>query len=97
LENAWGIPEPVVDDPVEIGLLDGVLVPLLVADVEGNRVGYGKGFYDRFLARCKPGVLKMGISYFPPIERIENVGAWDIPIDGLFFPQATRFFAEGRP
>lgn len=95
LENAWGIPEPAVGDPIEVGLLDVVLVPLLVVDVKGNRVGYGKGFYDRFLAGCRKGVLKMGISYFPAIDKIEGVGAWDIPVDGLFAPGSTCFFAKG--
>ena len=94
LENAWGIPEPAVGDPIEVGLLDVVLVPLLVVDVAGNRVGYGKGFYDRFLADCRKGVLKMGISYFPPVNMIEGLGAWDRPIDGLFAPGGTCFFAK---
>ena len=41
-----------------------VFIPLLAYDKTGNRVGYGKGFYDRFLAQCKPETLKIGLSFF---------------------------------
>jgi 5-formyltetrahydrofolate cyclo-ligase len=69
--NAFGIPEPVIQnetsDPVDFY---AVFIPLLVSDKSGNRLGYGKGFYDRFLAQCPPSVLKIGLSFFEPIERI---------------------------
>lgn len=92
IKNAWGIPEPSSGDPVSEKVLDVVLVPLLAVDVLGNRIGYGKGFYDRFLNACRPEVTKIGISYFPPVEKIEDVGEWDIPVDGLFSPQGTFWF-----
>ncbi|RXG33149.1 5-formyltetrahydrofolate cyclo-ligase [Leeuwenhoekiella marinoflava] len=62
--NNWGIPEPqggIVIDPSQ---LDVVFVPLLAFDAKGNRLGYGKGFYDRFLSSCKPDCLKIGLSFF---------------------------------
>lgn len=48
--NQWGIPEPVYPDYVEASRISLVLVPLLGADLYGHRIGYGKGYYDRFLA-----------------------------------------------
>lgn len=45
----WGIPEPAVESPTYMNDPDIIFVPLLAADRLGNRVGYGKGYYDRFL------------------------------------------------
>lgn len=47
--NRWGIPEPLHPQPVSNQEIDAVLVPGLAADQKGTRLGYGKGFYDRFL------------------------------------------------
>lgn len=60
----YGIPEPVDGIEVPSNKVDVVFVPLLAFDEKGHRVGYGKGFYDRFLAECKPGVIKIGLSFF---------------------------------
>ena len=58
-----------------------VLVPLLNFDEEGNRVGYGKGYYDRFLAHCRPDCIKVGFSYFEPLDSIDDVHEYDIKLD----------------
>lgn len=92
-KNAWGIVEPVDGERVDEKLLDVVIVPLLVADRHGNRIGYGKGFYDRFLARCRPDCLKIGISYFEPVALIEDVGPFDVPLDQLVTPERTYHFS----
>jgi len=60
----YGIPEPVEGIEVPSNKMDVVFVPLLAFDEKGHRVGYGKGFYDRFLAECKPDVIKIGLSFF---------------------------------
>ena len=71
--NSWKIPEPsegIVFDPK---LLEVVFVPLLICDLKGQRVGYGQGYYDRFLSQCKPEVIKIGLSLFDPIEAITDI------------------------
>jgi 5-formyltetrahydrofolate cyclo-ligase len=85
-ENAWGIPEPLTGTLVEEQSLDVVIIPLLTADQSGNRVGYGKGFYDQFLSKCREDVLKIGLSYFEPVPLISDVDDWDIPLDILLSP-----------
>ncbi len=85
-ENVWGIVEPIAGEVVAETALDVVLVPLLIADKAGNRVGYGKGFYDRFLAKCRPDCRKIGISLFEPVEKIDDVDPLDVPLDTLITP-----------
>jgi 5-formyltetrahydrofolate cyclo-ligase len=60
----YGIPEPVDGIEVPSARMDVVFVPLLAFDEKGHRVGYGKGFYDRFLSECKADVIKIGLSFF---------------------------------
>lgn len=96
-ENAWGIVEPVEGERIAESALDLVLIPLLVADGKGNRVGYGKGFYDRFLVQCRPDCVKIGISYFDPIEKIDDVDAFDIPLDMLVTPKKIYRFSLSIP
>lgn len=79
--NAWDIREPVHHETVEPGKIDMVLVPLLCCDAQGHRVGYGKGFYDRFLSKCSPGCFKIGLSYFEAVAAIADTHAGDISLD----------------
>ncbi|WP_293913057.1 MULTISPECIES: 5-formyltetrahydrofolate cyclo-ligase [unclassified Sphingobacterium] len=96
VENKWGIPEPVSGTPVDEKLLDMVLIPLLICDRTGNRVGYGKGFYDRFLKKCRPDVQKIGLSFFEPVEKITDVDPYDIALDCCITPQHIIYFESGR-
>lgn len=85
-ENKWGILEPQGGQQIDEKLIDAVIIPLLVADKSGNRVGYGKGFYDRFLSRCRPDCLKIGLSLFPPVEQIDDINEFDVALDVLITP-----------
>lgn len=86
-ENAWGVPEPVSGEEIDSKQLDLVLVPLLAFDEQGYRVGYGKGFYDRFLAACRPDVVKVGLSFESPVPKITDVHPFDIRLDSCVMPQ----------
>ncbi|MEE2802776.1 MAG: 5-formyltetrahydrofolate cyclo-ligase [Bacteroidota bacterium] len=86
-ENNYGIPEPINGERISDHLMDVVFVPLLITDEKGYRVGYGKGFYDRFLANCRPNVLKIGISFFEPINEIEDVHEMDVTLDMVVTPE----------
>ncbi|MEO6051118.1 MAG: 5-formyltetrahydrofolate cyclo-ligase [Pyrinomonadaceae bacterium] len=87
IENAWGVREPARGSGVEVAEIDMVLVPLLCFDKNGFRVGYGKGFYDKFLSRCRPECLKIGLSYFLPVDNIEDLGANDIALNIFVTPE----------
>jgi 5-formyltetrahydrofolate cyclo-ligase len=86
VKNTWGIPEPAGDEFVEPRVIDIVLVPGLCFDRVGHRVGYGKGYYDRFLKRCRPDCVKIGLSYFEPVEKIGDVHEGDVAVDFIVTP-----------
>ncbi len=90
--NAYNIPEPVEGSMMEPGQLDLVLIPMLAFDQKGNRVGYGKGFYDRFLKDCDPACIKVGLCYFEPIDVIEDANNYDVPLNYCITPQTVYVF-----
>lgn len=90
--NKWGIPEPVGGKRVGPSDIDTVLVPLLAVDLVGHRVGYGAGWYDRFLANCRPDAQKIGLSLFEPVERITDVQPTDIALDACIVPDGVYWF-----
>lgn len=92
-ENIWKIPEPVSNLQFPISEIDLVLIPLLCFDKKGYRVGYGKGYYDRFLADCRPDVLKIGLSFFEPVDEISDVDTFDIPLDYCITPNKIWQFS----
>ena len=89
VENPWGIPEPQDAHIIHANEVDVVLIPLLAFDLAGHRVGYGKGFYDRFLADCRPDVLKVGLSLEPPVESIADPNPFDVPLDAVVMPESV--------
>ena len=90
--NKWKVPEPVDAEPAANNTIDMVILPLLVCDKLGNRIGYGMGYYDRFLASVKQKLMKVGLSYFSPIDIISNPDPWDIPLDYCISPDEVIKF-----
>ncbi len=91
-KNAYNIPEPVDGIEVPSHKIDVVFVPLLAFDKKGHRVGYGKGFYDKFLSECKPDVIKIGLSFFDPEELITDVFEGDVKLDYCVTPNEVHSF-----
>jgi 5-formyltetrahydrofolate cyclo-ligase len=91
-KNKWGILEPEQGVPAPTEKIDMVLVPLLAFDKVGHRVGYGKGFYDKFLAECRIRCHRVGISLFQPIDMIEDVGEDDITLTHCLTPSGVLKF-----
>lgn len=91
-KNEYNIPEPVNGLPVPPETIEVVFVPLLAFDVSGNRVGYGKGFYDNFLSECKPETIKIGLSFFEAENQIEDVFESDVKLDYCVTPEKVYGF-----
>ena len=91
-KNSYNIPEPVDGIEVPVTKIDVVFVPLLAYDTKGNRVGYGKGFYDKFLSNCKPETIKIGLSFFEAEETIGDVFENDVKLDYCVTPKKVYAF-----
>ena len=89
--SKYNIPEPVDGIEVPAEKLDVIFVPLLAYDEKGNRIGYGKGFYDRFLAACKPETLFVGLSLFLPEKNIPSEKT-DVPLHYCITPEKVISF-----
>ena len=96
VKNVWEIHEPSHDEYVDTTNIDLVIVPLLCFDTAGHRVGYGKGYYDRFLGKCAPGCVKTGLSYFPPVSSIPEVRDHDIKLDFCVTPTTVYRFEKQK-
>lgn len=94
--NQWNISEPVSNEDSKILDFNYVITPLLYCDKKGNRVGYGKGFYDGFFENLSSETKKIGVNYFNPDEFIDDVWGNDIPLDYLVTPTDVLSFFKGE-
>jgi len=95
-QNRWQIYEPRSDEKIDAEKIDAVLIPLLCYDERGFRVGYGKGFYDRFLRNCRADCLKIGLSYFAATAQIADVREFDVKLDFCVTPSKVVEFSNDK-
>ena len=90
--NKYGIDEPVHALPMFPEEIDLLIVPLLAFDIKGNRVGYGKGYYDRFLKECREDLVKVGFSFFEAEAEISDIKRYDVKLDHCITPTKIYTF-----
>ena len=91
-KNSHNIPEPVDGIEIDTKKIEVVFVPLLAFDKQGHRIGYGKGFYDKFLSECKPETIKIGLSFFEAEEKIADIFTSDVALDYCVTPNRIYQF-----
>jgi 5-formyltetrahydrofolate cyclo-ligase len=94
-EGHWGILEPRrVSEPISPGSPDVVVVPGVAFDPKGNRIGYGGGYYDRFLAGKAASAWKVGICF--DLQLLEDLprAEHDVPVDAVV--TETKTIVVGR-
>ncbi len=91
-QNKWNVPEPIDGIEIPSKKIDVVFIPLLAYDTVGNRVGYGKGYYDNFLKECKSNVIKIGLSFFKPENKILDINENDVPLNYCVTPNQVYKF-----
>ncbi len=92
IQNSWGILEPLSNQNEET-VFDYVITPLLYCDSFGNRVGYGKGFYDKFFQTINSDAKKIGVNYFAPTDIIDDISELDVKLDYLITPDEMLSFS----
>ena len=91
-KTSFNLFEPQIGEPIMPASFDLVFVPLLCVDEQGYRVGYGKGYYDKYLSQCRSDCLKIGFSYFDPVASIPDKADFDVPLDLCITPGAAYVF-----
>ena len=84
--NTWGIAEPVATHKVVPISIDAVIVPLIGFDNRGHRIGFGKGFYDKYFENYPLNRPRIGVSYFEPISNIQDTHEFDVPLTHCITP-----------
>lgn len=92
VENKYGIAEPEIGEEIPANKIDLVLVPLLAFDAAGYRVGYGKGFYDRYIKNCREDIITVGFSYFDAVDKIDDTDQYDVPLNFCITPHQLYEF-----
>ena len=90
--NDFGIYEPEKGEEIAAGYFDMIFVPLLAVDKKGYRVGYGKGYYDKFMVDCREDCVRIGFSYFEPIQEMPDKHEFDVPLNLCITPQSVYVF-----
>lgn len=90
--NKYGIEEPEEGSVMSASEIDLAFIPLLAFDQRGFRVGYGKGYYDKFLSAARADLLKIGFSFYEPEKSIDDITSFDIPLDICITPFKTYHF-----
>lgn len=90
--NQFGINEPIEGNEIKNDLIDVIFLPLIIFDIQGNRVGYGKGYYDRLLKSKSKKILKIGLSIFDPVDKILDLNKYDIKMDYCVTPKEVFKF-----
>ena len=91
-KSEYNIPEPIDGIEIQPSQLEVVFVPLLAFDSIGHRIGYGKGFYDRFLNNCNTNAIKIGLSFFEAENENFDASENDIRLDYCVTPNRVFQF-----
>lgn len=91
-KKKYGLLEPTAPEWIADEEITWVGVPLLAISKQGHRLGYGGGFYDRFLATLAPTVRSLGLSLETPVKELPGVENHDIPVQGCVNPEGLVWF-----
>ncbi|WP_185872677.1 5-formyltetrahydrofolate cyclo-ligase [Blattabacterium cuenoti] len=93
-KNKYGIIEPIKKIILPNDFIEVIFIPLIIFDLKGYRIGYGKGFYDKFIQLCRNNIIKIGLSIFPPIRNIQSLHKNDLRLDIGITPNKIFFLTK---
>lgn len=91
-ETQWSLRQPAQGDPVPLSMIDLVIVPGIGFDLQGNRLGRGRGFYDRFLANPEFSGITCALAFEEQVVEKIPTDAHDIQVDMVVTSQSVRRF-----
>ena len=95
--SKWGIREPLPSAPqVSIGAVEFVLMPGVAFDRAGNRLGYGRGYYDRLVASADPSLARVAAAYSCQVVDRVPVGAGDRQVHCIITESETILISHDR-
>jgi 5-formyltetrahydrofolate cyclo-ligase len=93
--GAFGIKEPLDCPEVQLFRLEAIVVPGVVFDINGHRLGYGRGYYDRALDKAPPTITTVGFAFdFQIIDTLPAIESHDRPLAMVMTELRTIVFAE---
>lgn len=92
IKNKFNILEPLDGEVLPQEFIDMVFAPMIAFDKRGFRVGYGRGFYDRYLHGCGENVVKIGFSFFEAVDMISDINEFDVPLNLCITPTCIYEF-----
>ena len=92
IDGDYDIPLPELKIPIDIKNIDCIIIPLLAYDIKGNRIGYGKGIYDKILNQLSERSIKIGLSFFEPENVMLPIEEHDIPLNFCQTPNQLYSF-----
>lgn len=90
--GCFGVPEPMAGELLLPEQFDVVVVPGVAFDRRGGRLGYGKGFYDRFLCQCRPDAMRIGLGFSFQLLPQLPCEPHDVPLQALVTEKEVLFF-----
>jgi 5-formyltetrahydrofolate cyclo-ligase len=93
IKSKWGILEPQGEVFTDYTQIDLALIPGLAFDLQGGRMGYGKGFYDRLLSKSSFNqVLTCGLAFSCQLVPHVQMEQWDVPLKSLLTSETFYYF-----
>lgn len=89
--DSMNMPIPASGARVSVGLLDAILVPAAAVDRDGHRLGWGKGYYDRFLELVEGSPLVIAVVFDSDIVTMVPVESHDVPVGAILTESEVTF------
>lgn len=94
--GTYGIKEPKARNDIPVSIMDVIVVPALIYALDGFRIGYGGGFYDRLLARVLDNTITIGFAYDSLLHDSLPIDTFDIPVKIIITEKQTLYIGGGE-
>ncbi len=94
--GAFGIKEPKTKNDIPVTMMDVIVVPGLIYSLDGFRLGYGGGYYDRLLEKANDTTVTIGLAYDSLLRDRLPIDNFDIPVKIIITEKQSLFIGGGE-